>query len=575
MIKFRCENCNQKLSIQDQHSGKQVKCPKCSSVVVVPDNSDKIKFHCKSCSQNISVPKIYAGKKGKCPRCKNPIVVPSLDRKSTNDARTFSIVCLMCEENIQVPETSRGQTIKCPECGSDVETSSEGILTESEESQPSIPSGAEEDEYEETKERAGLDRRLLLVICGGVAVVVVGLIILVAVVLPSGSGSIEEPDASPRREAALEIDSQSTPVASDTQPTGTSTLQSPKEDIAPKEPVQSSATASDDIRNLDLKLRLKTGQNYNLQIISETNRSQTIKERQSDYSYINTTGLELKVEQVDIKGVAWLKVTYLTIHEITKSARGQVEYDSTMPDTAVSYPNDGPLFTAMIGQSFIAKVTPEGEIIELEDLAEMYQRMTELVVENEDEATRRRMAEASNKRVEERTKKSIDRLNQRYGSREKRIEATRERLEKRGRSAKKLIIEMLRNVIMPFPGRPVGIGDSWQARTALFSLGAGAVGLDECTYTLRENKQAAWLVDFSSKIELDDELLNPEAGSRATLIGSCKGSLEIDPSSGWLLHKNVTTHYSGEIRYPPTERTPQGLTRGLSMEIVITVKPIE
>jgi len=78
MIRFHCKNCGQKLNVEDKHSGKQVKCPKCGSICVVPDKSDKIKFHCKSCGQSIRVPKIHAGKKGKCPKCKNPVVVPSL-----------------------------------------------------------------------------------------------------------------------------------------------------------------------------------------------------------------------------------------------------------------------------------------------------------------------------------------------------------------------------------------------------------------------------------------------------------------------------------------------------------------
>ena len=79
MIEFSCEKCRQKLNVEDKHSGKRVKCSKCGSVCVVPDNSDKIKFDCENCGQSISVPQIHAGKKGKCPKCKNPLVVPSLN----------------------------------------------------------------------------------------------------------------------------------------------------------------------------------------------------------------------------------------------------------------------------------------------------------------------------------------------------------------------------------------------------------------------------------------------------------------------------------------------------------------
>jgi len=41
------------------------------------------------------------------------------------------------------------------------------------------------------------------------------------------------------------------------------------------------------------------------------------------------------------------------------------------------------------------------------------------------------------------------------------------------------------------------------------------------------------------------------------------------------LRKNVTLDYSGEIKTPPTERSPQGRTIGMSIEIVTTVEPIE
>jgi phage FluMu protein Com len=37
-----------------------------------------IKFCCKNCGQNLSVPEIHAGKKGKCPKCKSIILVPQI-----------------------------------------------------------------------------------------------------------------------------------------------------------------------------------------------------------------------------------------------------------------------------------------------------------------------------------------------------------------------------------------------------------------------------------------------------------------------------------------------------------------
>ncbi|MHC4657920.1 MAG: hypothetical protein ACYS83_01920, partial [Planctomycetota bacterium] len=36
MIEFCCQRCSQKIKAQDKLSGKRVKCPKCSNIVVVP-----------------------------------------------------------------------------------------------------------------------------------------------------------------------------------------------------------------------------------------------------------------------------------------------------------------------------------------------------------------------------------------------------------------------------------------------------------------------------------------------------------------------------------------------------------
>ena len=586
MIKFSCMLCGEKLSVQDQLSGKRIKCPKCNNTSVVPAESPRTKFDCPNCGKGIRVLQVHAGKKGQCPKCKNPVVVPSLKGAPGEDPGTVAVVCSMCNEKIRVPKDSQERFTECPACGSNVETS---LAAEPPEPDSSIPPDTDQEQYEEEYEQEdeGPDRRLMFAICGAAVVVVLGLIILVTVILPSDSGPSEEPPVSSRQEIA-DTDSPSDPVASSDQPAGTFTLEPPKENVAVKAPAGSPTEARDDAQNLDLKLRLKPGQKHKLQIVKEINSSQTTRGRQFDEEYINTMGLEIEVEQVDNSGVAWLKVTYLTIHEkITDARRGQLapvmgytfEYDSTKPETAVSYMNYGPLFTAMIGQSFRARVTSEGEIVELEGLAEMYQEMAELVVENEDEAIRQRMAKASAERIEERAKISIDQRNQHYGSREKRVEAKRESLDGSGHSAKGLIREMLGNVIMPFPGEPVGIGDSWLGKTPLFSVGAGSIGLDNCAYTLKESKQSAVLVDFGSKIEVDDELYAGERGSPGSmtiaLAGSCQGSLEIDPSSGWMLHKTVTMHYSGERRMAPTQRAPQGLTTVMSMENVTTVKPIE
>jgi len=144
MIEFGCKKCGKKLSVQDQYSGKRVKCPKCGSVRIVPDNLDKIKFNCQNCGQRISVLKTYTGKKGKCPKCNNIVVVPIPKVFPAKNTSMVSFTCPMCDKALQIPETLIGKTVRCPECGSNIETD-ENLC---------------EKETEEYEKSEGMNRRL-------------------------------------------------------------------------------------------------------------------------------------------------------------------------------------------------------------------------------------------------------------------------------------------------------------------------------------------------------------------------------------------------------------------------------
>ena len=88
MIEFRCTNCNQKITVQEQHAGKQAKCRKCGNINIVPGSAGQIKFSCESCGQSISLAKVYAGKKARCPNCKNTVVIPRLPQQGIAASRS-------------------------------------------------------------------------------------------------------------------------------------------------------------------------------------------------------------------------------------------------------------------------------------------------------------------------------------------------------------------------------------------------------------------------------------------------------------------------------------------------------
>jgi DNA-directed RNA polymerase subunit RPC12/RpoP len=79
MVRFCCEQCGRKISVQDNHAGKRGKCPECGTVIVIPTKSTVVTFQCQNCERNISIPKTYSGKEAQCPNCKERLVVPATD----------------------------------------------------------------------------------------------------------------------------------------------------------------------------------------------------------------------------------------------------------------------------------------------------------------------------------------------------------------------------------------------------------------------------------------------------------------------------------------------------------------
>ena len=324
-----------------------------------------------------------------------------------------------------------------------------------------------------------------------------------------------------------------------------------------------------------MKLRLKPRQKHRLRIISEDKVSMTMMEQRQDINSISTVGLEFEVEQIDANSIAWIKVTYLTLQEKAGSAAGQMEYDSTKPDAATDHAF-AQTYSAMIGQSFVMKVTPDGKMIELQGIDEMYLGMAEKIVEGEDETIRKRARERMADGAEERAERSIENVNQKYGSRKNREEAVKEMIKKNPLFAEEKIRGLVGNVIVPFPGGSAEIGDSWQGKAA---LPAGAPVDIDLTYTLKQKKQGVAVVGISSKIELVDEPAStkdsPLGATKASVTGSYEGSVQIDSGSGWMVRKNATMRCSGEMKMAPNEQIPQGMTLPITMESITTVEPIE
>ncbi|MEA3226431.1 MAG: hypothetical protein U9Q07_10820, partial [Planctomycetota bacterium] len=98
MIRFCCDRCGHKISIQNKHAGRQGKCPACGGVITVPAESTLLTFCCQHCDEKISTLRTYAGKNGKCPNCERPLVIPKESAHAGPEQMSLASVAKLNEE---------------------------------------------------------------------------------------------------------------------------------------------------------------------------------------------------------------------------------------------------------------------------------------------------------------------------------------------------------------------------------------------------------------------------------------------------------------------------------------------
>ncbi len=320
------------------------------------------------------------------------------------------------------------------------------------------------------------------------------------------------------------------------------------------------------VETTTLKLNLEPGQKYKRGIHMEENISQSLAGQKMDIAHTKKLGLEFAVKDVDAKGVASVKVTYRTLQEKTSSTAGAFEYDSTDPSTHEGDPVAN-TYTAMMDEGFLMKVASNGRIVELTGFEGMFWRIAEKMVVAEDEMLRK-------KSQGQLAKRRIEGMNRLYGSREGRVIAVKEMLEKNPIMAEEQIRLMLICVMTPFPNGPVHVGDSW---TDKMDLKAMMLPVEiESVYTLKEDKDNVVVVSSNFERTMKDPAIDYNAGlGKMEMAGSYQRNSEIDKSSGWMIRSNAKLNISGKINMPGNPQMPQGMIVPITVESTVTVEPTE
>ncbi len=288
---------------------------------------------------------------------------------------------------------------------------------------------------------------------------------------------------------------------------------------------------------IQLQLRLKQGESYNLRMTTDQKITQTIMGREQQILQSIGIGYSFDVREVDSLGIARVDVVYHgVVFKQDAGGMGKFEYDSSDPPAEIPPMARG--YAALVGQSFAMRISPDGHVFDVEGGDEMIADMLERI-----DLPEGRMKTALE-----------DKLRDQFGN---------EGVE-----------EMMDNMMAIYPDKPVGINDSWTSEVVETH---GFPMILNNTWTLKERRDGIAVVEVSSEAEPNLDVDPIEMGPlkmRYELKGEQSGMLELNEATGWVTAAELNQKYSGDLVMDsgPMMENGEGMSIPISIEITIRLE---
>ncbi len=300
---------------------------------------------------------------------------------------------------------------------------------------------------------------------------------------------------------------------------------------------------------VNLKLLLKPDQKYVMRMTRKMNFSQTDDGQVSKETEEKIVEVVFDVQEVDSQGNILMKVTFEKFKIKKKSSGQTIDFDSSK-QAAGPYNIYVGMHRALIGESFKVKVASNGKIVKFDPFDDIIGKTAEKVIAAENEKL---------------DKSAIRKKDKQSGGRAKRIEKTKSFIEMFF-FRKDNIRPMMQSFIQILPSVGVKAGDSWKSGIDIEALQGVRLKLKN---TLKKQEKGKLIIDSFYKRTLDNRPIRDKSypGMIFTII-DYRGTVQIDKSSGWIIHKEVKTSFSAELKN-------QGKTTPMSAKIVKIIEPVE
>ncbi|NIR46634.1 MAG: hypothetical protein GWN99_19700 [Gemmatimonadetes bacterium] len=277
-----------------------------------------------------------------------------------------------------------------------------------------------------------------------------------------------------------------------------------------------------------LRMRFDAGHTVRMRMTMDQQISQTILGQPQNLEQTTEMVYAVAVEEVDAEGTAVVEWTYDELRFEQTSPMGQLLYDSSDPNAAVSPMLAG--YAALVGASFWARMTSTGQVLDVWGVEPILQKMLD------------EMALPPGPQSEQ----LQEQLRNQFGDQAMR--------------------EMLTRMMAVYPTEPVVVGDSWTSRNAITS---GFPITIDATYTLRERRGGVAFVDVAATVESTPGAGGMQMGGTTLefdLSGEQSGTLEIDEISGWVVRGTVAQDFSGQVQVDAGQAAAQSMTWPISIK---------
>ena len=282
---------------------------------------------------------------------------------------------------------------------------------------------------------------------------------------------------------------------------------------------------------------MKKGEVRKLKTVTDMKISQTVQNVKQDISQQIGQTLSYEATDVDASGNTLISVTFVAMSFNQRTSDGvNLSIDTSTGD--VNDNSASQIYSAIIGESFTMKVSPTGQVLELQGVPKLLNNI------------------AQKMNIQSSLKESfIDSLKEQYGD-----------------DAMK---SMMAQSFGYFPTTSVSVGDQWKTTLAL--AGSFPMMIDS-TFTLKENKDGNLKIDFVSTLSSNASVTM--VSGNVTLVpilksGKQSGSIVISDSTGWIKSGKVIQDFQMDTQLVGQDEGGAAQVIPMTVSSVITYESVE